>query len=261
MSKLAELDVEWSMDATVKALKEGLAEMKVDRSSSPWKVDDSASNLELLDLILVKVGEAEEYYWRPVDDHSVYEELYEIHMALGRDNEAQRFKAQIARREAEKWEFQGRLLNFFGNNKRAVIYYKKALELDPNFDEAAAGLDKASKRVAKAEKEMEKLEKKASLNNSCKDWTKYGQAIMDTGDVMGARDCFEKALALDGEDIDALWRIAATYEAQADFNSAMPYIEKALGIKETALNPKRCLNYATYFLERTDEASELFKED
>jgi len=249
MTELAELDVEWSMSKTCEVISKALDDVE---KNGP----KGAS--ELLDLVEKKVKEAEDFYWRPLDQPQIYTRLGAIFESAGKKAEAQKYLAKIKEQEAAKWEFRGRLQNFFGDNTRAAKYYAKALELQPDFPEAKKGLETAKKRADKADAEIKKIEatisKKPGVMASV---VKLGICLADKGDLKGATEKFDQVLQKEPDNIDALCKKAHMLESVGDYAKAKPFLEKAQGIKPSSLAAKRGLNYANYFIEHPDE---VFKE-
>lgn len=249
MKELAELDVQWSMSKTCEVISKALDDVEK-------KGPKGAS--ELLDLVEKKVKEAEDFYWRPLDQSEIYTRLGSIFEGIGKKAEAQKYLSKIKEQEAAKWEFRGRLQNFFGDNKRAAKYYAKALELQPDFPEAKKGLETAKKRLDKADAEIKKLEatieKKPGIMANV---VKLGNCLADKGDLKGATEKFEQVLKSEPNNVDALCRKAHMLESVGNYKDAKPLLEKAMVIKPSSLAAKRGLNYANYFIEHSDE---IFKE-
>ena len=245
MTELSELDVEWNMGKTCEVISKAIAEVE---KKGP------KGETELLDLIEKKVKEAEEFYWRPLDEPEIYKRLGAIFEDLGKKAEAKKYLAKIQEMEAAKWEFRGRLQNFFGDNKRAAKYYAKALELQPDFPEAKKGLETAKKRLDKADAEIKKLESTiANKPGIMANVIKLGNCLADKGDLKGATEQFDKVLKAEPNNVDALCRKAHMLESVGNFKDAKPILEKAQEIKPSSLAAKRGLNYANYFIEHPDE--------
>lgn len=245
IKELEELDVEWSMPKTCETISKALEEVEC---------AGAERSLPLLEKIEKKIEEAEEFYWRPLDDAEIYTRLVKVMEGVGYNDKCQKYTCKLKEMEANDWEFRGRLQNFFGNNTLAVKYYERALECNPDFEEAIAGLEKAEKRVAKADAEIEKakrgIDKKPGL---MKNYIALGQALADQGDLESALKEFERVLEKEPGNVDALCKKGAIMESRGDFEGAVPLFKKAQETKPNSLSAKRGLNYAEYFLEHMDE--------
>jgi tetratricopeptide (TPR) repeat protein len=206
--------------------------------------------LEKLDVIHQKVVEIEEYFWRPLDSPKIYERLREIASQLGEEDKAQKYESQLALFKANELEFKGRVQDFFGNKKRALEFYSKALELVPDHELASPAQKKAEKNIEKAQKELAVVERKLEIHSEDpKLWLRYGLALVNLGEVERAIQCFDKVIELEPQNPDAWARRGCAMESLGDFFEAKRYLEKALELKPTSLIAKRGLNYADYFLE------------
>lgn len=251
MKDLEELDVSWSMNKTSEIILAGLKE--VDRMVSVGKQSEA---MNLLELIIKKVLEAEEYFWRPIDSDEVYTKLKEISTKIGDTQKAIEWEKRINLRKAREIEFIARVQNFCGNNTLALEYYTQAATLAPDFQLAQDGKKKAEKSVMKARREInvvENLLKKASGNPEM--LVKYGVANLNLNRVNEAISNFKKALEILPDDVEATTRLGLAYLSAGRYKEAKECFEKVLAVKPTSLNAKRGRNYANYFL-GVDEITE-----
>ncbi len=242
MKELQDLDVSWSMNGTADILAKKLATL-----------DKNSPDQELLALIDTKLAEVEDYFERPLDSPDVYLSLRDIFSKLGNKEKADMYAKKAMIFEANEWEFKGRLQNFFGNNTIAVGFYQKAVDIVDDHELAVGGLVKAKRRVEKAQKGFDKLDKWAQERGTSDDWYKLGIAFCDLDKVEDGMACFERALNIDPESVEALCRKGTALESQGKFKEAAPLFAKALEIKPTALIAKRGRNYADYFLDNPDQ--------
>jgi tetratricopeptide (TPR) repeat protein len=245
IDQLNNLDVQDSMARTCEVILAALEEVECAGA-------DKA--MHILDLIEKKIEEAEEYFWRPLDDPSIYERISKVFEGIGQNERCERYLCKMKEHEANIWEFRGRVQNFFGNNRLAVRYYEKALECDADNELAITGLEKAKKRLAKADDEIAKakraIDRKPGVMNN---HVKLGMALADKGDVAGAIREFENVLTKEPDNIDALCKKAHMLESQGKYEESIPLLKKAQEIKPNSLAAKRGLGYADYFLENKEE--------
>ena len=245
MKELKELDVEWSMKKTINIINKALDKIEIDISGKGAKIKGKGDFDEIFVLIQQKIKEAEEYYWRPIDDPDVYNRMKDISLALNKKKLAEEYGGKIGEMEADKWEFEARLNNFYGNNTKALEFYDKALEHMPQMEEAQKGKKAVEKRLAKAEKDHVKLTE--NVKKKPKDaelWVKYGIAQADLGNVEDALLSFEKATGLSPENPDAWVRKGFALALQGDFKKAMECYEKTLELNPNSMLAKRGRNYA-----------------
>lgn len=245
MKELKELDVEWSMKKTIEILNKALKNIEIENSGKGAKLKGKGDFDELFGLIQTKIKEAEEYYWRPIDDPAIYERMKEISLALNNKNLANEYGSKIGEMEADKWEFEARLNNFYGNNSKALEYYNKALEFMPEMEEAQKGKKSVEKRIEKSEKQLPKL--KENVEKKPKDaelWVKFGIAQADLGNTEEALSSFDKAVKLAPENPDALVRKGFILALKGEYQQAMEYYEKTLELNPNSMLAKRGRNYA-----------------
>ncbi|MCK4717816.1 MAG: hypothetical protein KAT70_04015, partial [Thermoplasmata archaeon] len=128
IDELKALEVDWSMKGTIELLDNAIGTIKDGKAGQ--------AKDELYSLIKLKITEAEEYYEKPLDSIALYGELEGIAKGLGDTKTATHAHKQIATYEANDLEFLGYQQAFFGNNIKATEYYKKALELVPDYEMA-----------------------------------------------------------------------------------------------------------------------------
>jgi tetratricopeptide (TPR) repeat protein len=248
MRELTDLDPSMSMSRTVEVLQKALDAIPFQEGQSMSLSGDQTKVLELVDS---KIDEAEGYFDRPVDKPEIYQRLVNIGKAAGRDDLVTKFGRRTAQIESADLEFRARLQAFFGATSRAVVLFRQSVDLTPDFQEAVDGMGRAERRVAKSEKNIGKLEGKASATSgSAKAWTDLGQAQADLDDLESALASFTKAVELAPTDIPAICKKGGALAAMGRTGEAKECFETALAIDGNSLNGKRGLNYTTWLLER-----------
>ncbi|UCH89401.1 MAG: tetratricopeptide repeat protein [Thermoplasmata archaeon] len=250
MKELKDLDVEWSMAKTIEILNKALEKIELEPSGKGAKIKGKGDFDELFALIQTKIAEAEEYYWRPVDDPKIYSRMQEISKALDNKELAEEYGKKIGEMEADKWEFEARLQNFYGNNIKALEFYNKALECLPDMEDAQKGKKSTEKKITKAEKDLPKLEDNVKKKpEDAALWIKMGIAQADLGNVDDALSSFEKAVGIAPDNPDAWVRKGFILALQGDFKSAMECCEKTLELNPNSMLAKRGRNYAEAHLD------------
>jgi tetratricopeptide (TPR) repeat protein len=245
MKALKDLDVEWSMKKTIEVLNKAIDKIEVDKSGKGAKLKQKGDFDELFGLIQTKIKEAEEYYWRPIDDPEIYTRMKEIALAVNKKKLADEYGSKIGEMEADKWEFEARLQNFYGNNTKALELYERALECFPDMEEAQKGKKSSQNRIKKAEKDMPKLQEAVKKKpGDAASWVKKGIAHMDLNQIKDGEKCFDKAAKLEPENADAIIRQGFVLSLAGDYKKAMTYYEKALELNPGSMLAKRGRNYA-----------------
>ncbi len=249
IKELEDLDVVWSMDRNIQLLLGALKDIKGAGDQEKRSV---------LEIVEKKIAEIEDYYYRPVDSRDLYDELSTMFEELSETGKAEDYYGRIAKMDSSLLFNKARLHNFFGNNKKAVELYKKALELMPDFVDAQKGLKTAEKRYFKSVNQLEKLEEKAEKRDDAKGYIDLGRALADVGRMMDAYDTYDMALRCDPENAEALARKGAMLQSMKKFNEAVELFQKALSIYPKSMIAKRGMNYAEYYFKNPD--SDLYRE-
>lgn len=251
MTSLENLDVTLDMGENVKAILNALSDIGFQRDASGnVQVPDASRAKDVLAKIDVKVDEAEDYFWRPLDSPEVYTDLKDLATTLGDTTRKQKYEKKINRIEANDLEFKGRMEAFYGNQAEAYKYYEQAVELSPDHPLAVPGKEKAYKAVEKAEKDLEKLE--GSVDDKAEDgtfWYKYAVCNLTLGRLEKASECFDYAIKYSPDNPDAYAKKGTTLQSMKRYEESRPYFEKAQEIKPNSMIAKRGLNYIAYFTE------------
>jgi tetratricopeptide (TPR) repeat protein len=249
MNELESLDVTLSMSRNVAVIEAAIEStgLEMDTSGKPI-VQDQATSRNVLQLIDVKVREAEEYFWRPIDSPEVYKRLKELALAVGDDGMAGDYEKRMKTIEANELEFSGRVYRFYGNNKRALEHYTEALNLAPDHPLAGPDAEKASKAVEKAKDELVKAERSLeSKPDDPKLWYRKAVVCMNLDRVDEAIEAYRRTVELDPENADAWAKRGTALMSVERYDEARPLLEKALELKPNSLTAKRGLNYLRYF--------------
>jgi tetratricopeptide (TPR) repeat protein len=249
MKELEKLDVTLNMSRNVEVIVAAIEStgLGLDPSGNPT-VQDVPTSRDVLQLIDVKVKEAEEYFWRPLDSPEVYKRLTDLAVAVGDSGMAKDYKIKMRLIEANEFEFLGRMSRFYGNNKKALEHYTKALELAPDHPLAGPDAEKASKAVEKAHGELEKAQR--TIESSPEDkkaWYRQAVAYMNLDKADEAIESYHRTTGLDPENADAWAKEGTALLSLERYDEARPLLEKALELKPNSLTAKRGLNYIRYF--------------
>jgi tetratricopeptide (TPR) repeat protein len=241
MQELMELDVTDSMRRNIAVLS---------RAIDAIEGADEEGKRKMLEQIHMKIVEAEEYFWRPIDSQEIYQRLKSIASQLEDKSKAGHYDSQIYQFKANELEFMGRVQDFFGNKVKALEFYAQALELVPDHELAKPAHEKALKNVEKARSELTAIERKLQLKeDDAKLWYRCGVALISLGEVERAIQCLDRAIELDPSYPDAWARRGTATESLGDYEEARKYLDKALDLKPKSMIAKRGLNYAEYFLD------------
>lgn len=255
MKKLEQLDVTLNMDVNVKVIGAAIETTGLNTNASGKPVvQDVTTSRDVLKLIDVKIKEAEEYFWRPLDSPEIYKRLMDLAHAVGDAKMVEDYKSKIDRIEANDLEFSGRMYRFYGNNKRALEYYRKALELAPDHPLAGPDSEKAAKAVEKASGELEKAERTLdSKPDDSKAWYKRAVASMNLDMPEQAVEFFDEVLKLDPENADAWAKKGTALLSLERYDEARTPLTKALDLKPTSMTAKRGINYLRFLTGETTE--------
>jgi hypothetical protein len=140
MTSLENLDVTLDMGENVNAIVNALSDIGFQRDASGnVQVSDSTRAKDVLAMIDLKIDEAEDYFWRPLDSSEVYTDLRDLATTLGDSTRKQKFEKKINRIKANDLEFKGRIEAFYGNQAEAYKYYKEATDLSADHPLAGPG--------------------------------------------------------------------------------------------------------------------------
>ncbi len=233
------LDAELDMAITIARLKEAL-------DALPSSGALTADHKRTLDLVVLKMGEAERYFERPVDEPAIYEKLLAVARLAGRDDLVREFGKRVATIQARDLYFKAYLQAFFGASSKAVELYSRAVALVPDYGEAKDGLGKAESRVSKARSKLQGLKAKAESKADPKTWAELGTALLDLDQAGEALKCFDAAVRLAPKDINLLCKRGAVLAVLGRIGEANQVFKAALEAQPGSLNAKRGLNYTNY---------------
>ena len=243
LTELANLDVAMNMKNNISILLQALDQLN--------ELTDSERK-ERMKIIEKKVLEIEDYFYRPVDSREVYEKLSSTLRDHGEGEKAEEYYTRIARMDSNLYEFKGRLHNFFGNNTKAMEYYKKAFDSWSDNEAARKGFTRSQNRVTRSSKQLSKLESDAQDSKNAKSVIKYGQALADLGRMDDALDAYSKALAASPDSDEAMVRKGTALESLNRFEEAYELFKKALEINPKSMIARRGINYADYYFTHSE---------
>jgi tetratricopeptide (TPR) repeat protein len=249
MDELRKLDPSDSMTDIVNAISDLLKKVKKDM--------DDPKTPEALELIRKKEVKTREYYMRPLDDDTIYNDLIRIHSDRGEVDMVDFYRRSMDLRQARKWTILGDSSAILGDNKRGAKYLRRALffgPMDEVIDEVRSALDKAEKRISKAEGNIEKAREKAEADpGNLKYLTEYTKYLMDLDMVNDAEKINEKALKVDDKDFDTLYCMGCVKFFRGDFKEARKVFEKCKEINPKSMNAKRAYNWSVEMIENNPE--------
>jgi len=170
--------------------------------------------------------------------------------------------------EAYRLYLQGKLLIMKRDEaaaEKAVEYLKQAIQLDPNFARAYAGMAHAYQLYyvgdGKKEKVKEFINKALSLDNNLAEAyvARADTALLDDWDFPGAGKNLLRAIELEPNNDGAHWLYALLLSYRGRFDEAMDEIETALSIDPGALMYMRDRGRILYYARRYDMAIEQLK--
>ncbi len=142
------------------------------------------------------------------------------------------------------------------DNKVAIEYFKKAIELDPAFGDAWAGLSDATAKAAAnygslpisyLDSALLLAEKAVNLNPlSAAAWKAWGVNYSYQGLYDRAREKYEKALELDPNHSPAINNLAMTKLSKGDYPGAIKLFKKLISLNP--VNPNAYSNIANRYL-------------
>lgn len=247
MAELAHLDVQQNLMETIAALTKAADEVDADLKVTGDHPSPEVS--EKLKMIGAKIEEAETFFARAIDSKPLYDLLSNIETRVGNAAAAERYAKQGRRFLSDELEFKGKKQAFYGDNTKALEFFKQALALTPDHDFAKSGAESSLKRVERSLKDLPKLQKAAEAKNTPKEHLALGQALADLGRIDEALAAFEAAIKLDDKNPDAWAKKGAILHAKGRVQEALEMYHKAVAIKPTSMAGRRGVNYATFDLE------------
>lgn len=132
----------------------------------------------------------------------------------------------------ERWavEFleQGDLHRAFGESEAAIACFHKALEVKEDYLEATLVLSAALLEKGWPDKAAEPLRKLAVYHPSSSRIQNYlGRCLYQSGDVIGGRSCFEKAIDLDAQFSEAHCNLGVLLWENEELNGGLEHLTRA----------------------------------
>ena len=135
-------------------------------------------------------------------------------------------------KEARDWFNKGYDTVENGEYNKAILFYKKGIELDPDYAYAYNNLGLAYKNQGNYTKAIESYEKATALDpDNGYAYINLGLACSAQGNYTKAIESYEKAIKLDRNYADAYNNIGNAYYNQSDYIQAIESYEKAIEVK------------------------------
>lgn len=245
LEELKNLDVSNSMGSTAQAINDAISTLSDGlRKGNEATIQDR----EVLEVIMRKLLEVDEAFYRPLDSPETFKTLKPIAAVAGQGELETYCQEQVNMLKANDLHFKGYTALYYGDCVTSAKYLKEAKELAPKHPLAAIDLEKAEKRLAKAEGELAKAEDGIDKNpNKVQNWLKKANALVTMGELEDALPIFDRAIGLEPENPDALAKKGAALEGLGRFDEAVPIFNKVLEIKPNSQIAKKGLNLAKYF--------------
>jgi tetratricopeptide (TPR) repeat protein len=128
----------------------------------------------------------------------------------------------------------------------AILYYQKAIELNPNFFAAYYSLGIAYKLKGNFDKAIQSYEKAIELNPNFSDaYYNLGLAYRSKGDLNKAIRSYEKAIELDPKDFGSYYNMGFAYNLNGDFDKAIQSYEKVIELNPNCFDA--CYNLGVVY--------------
>ncbi len=141
-----------------------------------------------------------------------------------KEAQCQVLNLQVKEYHAFLFAVEGDLLELSGNFGLALESYQKALELNPNFDEARLSLAQLYLRLAKVKEALEQ-----AINIVKKDKQSFrliGICYEALRQYDRALEAYQLALEEDSTEVEILWRMASIYQVTNQKDKAEEYFKK-----------------------------------
>jgi tetratricopeptide (TPR) repeat protein len=128
-----------------------------------------------------------------------------------------------------------------GDVEQAIVHFKEALRIKPDFDLADANLKRALAIQKQMQFEGDAAKLETALKNKPDDPELYfemGNLFLSQGDVSKAIDQFENALTIQPDYLPAINNLAMAYAADKQYDKALDAFKKM-----TALQPDNTSHY------------------
>jgi eukaryotic-like serine/threonine-protein kinase len=181
----------------------------------------------------------------------------------------QKYDAPIAQAttsslEALKAYSLGREQNAKGKDAEAIPFYKRAIELDPNFARAYNSMAIAYISLGQRERTVEAAQKAFELRDRASEYEKLKIAsdyyALVTGDLEKSIESLELLTRTYPRDYPAHNNLAARYETIGQFEKAIDEARETIRLNPNVANPYGVLAIAFSRLNRFDEAKQVYEQ-
>ncbi|MCP4228952.1 MAG: tetratricopeptide repeat protein, partial [bacterium] len=135
--------------------------------------------------------------------------------------------------EAEEWYDKG--IDYVGEHEdeEAIKCFDKALELDPEYEDALRYKGYTLDDLGKYSEAIECYDKALEIDRGNTDlWKSKGFSYKSQGKYAEAIECFDKILEIDPEAIWAIGLTASVFEDQGKYTEAIVYYDKVLEVEQ-----------------------------
>jgi tetratricopeptide (TPR) repeat protein len=161
---------------------------------------------------------------------------------------------------AEEYYTKGYSAQEKGFNERAIEYYQKAIELNPNYAYAYNNMGLAYIITLKNNEGIRYCQKAIELNpNYAYAYNNMGTAYANLMDYCEAIKCFQKAIVLDPNDAMAYNNMGSAYICLKDYREAIRYIQKAIDLNPNYATVYYNMGIAYYYLGNAQEQINCYK--
>jgi len=133
--------------------------------------------------------------------------------------------------------FKGLMSFEDGNLEEAILYYKRALDINADYHIACNNLGNAYRRRGDAEKAIRFYQRAVELEpRNASYHYNLGLTYFDVGDYENALIALRKAVVFDPEDAEAQLDLGETYYIMGERNKALEHFEIFLSLRPQAPN-------------------------
>ena len=151
--------------------------------------------------------------------------------------------------------FQG-----LGKKQRAKECFEKAIKINPNYADAYYNLGNIFKDLGKNQKAKEFFEKAIEINpNYAEAYYNIGIIFKRLGKIEKAKECYKKAIELNPNYADAHYNLGNIFQEVGDLQKAKEFFEKAIEINPNVVMAYNNLGIIFKELGKIEKAKECFE--
>ena len=162
---------------------------------------------------------------------------------------------------AEDWFQKGYNSDEIGEYDNAILYYQKAIEINPDYAFAYINMGLAYGNKSNYDKAIECYQKAIEINPEYAEaYYKMGVAYVDKGNYDKAIECFQKAIEINPDDADAYYNMGIIYGwEKCSYVKAIEYFQKAIEIDPDDARAYKNMGLAYGNKSNYDKAIECFQ--